>query len=212
MVAGERSIPSCSTREHSVMEPESHLHDAVEELLAAARRGEVDARDRLIALLYDDLRRTAGRLMRSQRPDHTLQPTALVNEAVLKLLTGNTLQDAIDRQHLARAAVQAMRQVLVDHHRHRASRKGPGRWQRQSLESARVLTRNPGLQVEALDEALDRLAAVDARACLVSTFHVFLGLSLPAVGEALEISQATVERDWQYARAWLREQLASDSG
>jgi RNA polymerase sigma factor (TIGR02999 family) len=182
--------------------------EELDALLAASRDGDTAARDRLVALLYDDLRRAAARLMRRARPDHTLQPSALVHEALLKLLAGDTLRTAADRQHLYRAAVQAMRQVLTDHHRHRASRRGPGRWGRHPLDVVLDhLTSGQGVAVEALGEALDRLAAVDARACLVTTFRFFLGLSLAEAAEALEIAEATAERDWRFARAWLRDEL-----
>src|SRR5688572_17399864 len=94
--------------------------EELDALFAALRDGDTTARDRLVALLYDDLRLAAARLMRRVRPDHTLQPSALVHEALVKLLAGDTLRTATDRQHLYRATVRAMRQVLTDHHRHRA--------------------------------------------------------------------------------------------
>src|SRR6516165_2718658 len=97
---------------------------ALDQLIAVVRGGDTAVRDRLVALLYDDLRRTAAGLMRRERPDHTLQPSALVNEAVLKLLHSRALQTANDREHAYRLIVQAMRQVLIDHARRRRTRQG----------------------------------------------------------------------------------------
>src|SRR5262245_29166372 len=101
------------------MTPDRLPPEDLDTLLSRLGDGGTVARDRLVALLYDDLRRAAARLMRHVRPDHTLQPSALVHEALLKLLAGDALRTAADRQHLYRATVQAMRQVLIDHHRHR---------------------------------------------------------------------------------------------
>jgi RNA polymerase sigma factor (TIGR02999 family) len=170
--------------------------------------GEVD---RLTASLHVELRRAAARLLRRQRPDHTLQPTALVNEAWLKLFVGGVPGAVASREHLYRAAVKAMRQVLTDHHRRRNRSKRSGRWRRHPIDAAvDRLNEHSQLAVEALDEALDRLAGVDSRACLVTTFHGLLGMSLNDVSKTLEISPATAERDWQFARGWLRMQLGED--
>lgn len=179
-----------------------------ERLLAAVRSGDLAARDRLIARIYEDVRRAAARLMWNARPEHTLQPTALANEALLKLLAGDAIRSATDREHIYRAAVQAMRQVLIDHHRRRSTAKRVGGWRRRVLDEVlEHLHQARNTDIEALDEALDRLAAIDARACLVTTFHAFLGLDLAETARALEISLATAERDWKYARSWLRAQL-----
>ncbi|MFO0887924.1 MAG: ECF-type sigma factor [Isosphaeraceae bacterium] len=190
------------------MTPDGTSDSELAELLTGVRSEDAAARDRLVGLIYDDLRRAAARLMRRARPDHTLQPTALANEALARLLASGMLTDSRDREHLYRAAVLAMRRVLVDHHRHRNAAKGPGRLRRHPLDVVLDnLHREQGVDVESLDEALDRLAQIDPRACLVTTFHSFLGLGFPDVAEALEISLATAERDWKYARAWLRQQL-----
>ncbi|MGE3822458.1 MAG: ECF-type sigma factor [Isosphaeraceae bacterium] len=182
-------------------------------LLDRMRAGDVIARDQVIALIYDELREAARRLMRHARPDHTLQPTALVNEAMLKLLAGDGLRIASDKRHLYRATVLAMRQVLMDHHRHRTTRKGPGRWKHHPLDTLiDHLIIDHRIDVEALDEALDLLSTISERACLVTTFHIFLGRSLPEVAEILDLSIATVERDWHFARAWLYERLKPDEG
>jgi RNA polymerase sigma factor (TIGR02999 family) len=180
---------------------------APDQLLAAVRAGDTAARDRLVALLYDDLRRTAAGLMRRERPDHTLQPSALVNEAVLKLIHSRTLQTAHDRDHAYRLIVRAMRQVLIDHARGRTMKQGK-LGVRHPLDAVidhvEQVHRVP---LPSLDAALDRLAVVNARACIVTTFHSLLGMSLPEVAEALEVAESTVMRDWAFARAWLLDQL-----
>jgi RNA polymerase sigma factor (TIGR02999 family) len=187
--------------------PPENLHA----LLAAVRDGDSTARDQLVALLYDHLRLSAARLMRHVRPDHTLQPSALVHEALIKLISSDLFQTATDREHVYRAAVRAMRQVLIDHHRHRTSRKRPGAYRRHPLDTVLDhFATVEGIPFADLNEALDGLVKVDARACLVVTFHIFLGMSLPEVGTSLELSQKTVERDWRFARAWLRDQLKPD--
>lgn len=190
------------------MAADEQTPDGAARLLCAAREGDLAAWDRLVRLLLDDFHRAAEDLMGSERVDHTLQPTALVNEALIKVIEGGFIADARDREHLFRAVAQAMRQVLSDHRRRRAARKRAGGGRRRPFDD--VLDRLASTQridLGALDEALDRLATVDARACLVTTFHSFLGLSIPRVAEVLEISRATAERDWMFARAWLRDQL-----
>jgi RNA polymerase sigma factor (TIGR02999 family) len=179
---------------------------ALDQLIAAVRAGDTPARDRMVALLYDDLRRAAAALMRRERPDHTLQPSALVNEAVLKLLRSRALQTTNDRDHAYRMIVQAMRRVLADHAKQRTRRGPPG--SRHPLDAAiDHVERVHRVPMSSLDEALDRLAVVNARACIVTTFHSLLGMSLPEVARALEVAEATVMRDWAFARAWLLDQL-----
>jgi RNA polymerase sigma factor (TIGR02999 family) len=183
---------------------------ALDQLLAAVRAGDTAARDRLVALLYDDLRRTAADLMRRERPDHTLQPSALVNEAILKLIRSRALQTANDRDHAYRMIVLAMRQVLTDHARRRRTKQGR-LGIRHPLDAAiDHIERVHRVPLPSLDAALDRLAVVNARACLVTTFHSLLGMSLPEVAEALEVAPSTVMRDWAFARTWLLDQLEPD--
>jgi RNA polymerase sigma factor (TIGR02999 family) len=185
--------------------------DELPQILPAVRAGDPAALDRLVALLYDDFRRAAAGLMRRERPDHTLQPSALVNEALMKLLASDLFRTATEREQVFRAAVRAMREVLIDHHRQRMARKRPGAYRRHPLDAVLDhFVQVEGLRFADLNEALDNLARVDARACLVTTFHIFLGMSHPEVGKALELSQKQVERDWQFARAWLRDQLKAD--
>jgi RNA polymerase sigma factor (TIGR02999 family) len=176
-------------------------------ILGAIRSGNPDAPDRLVRAIYGELRRRASGLMRHERPDHTLQPSALVHDALLKLLSGQALTDAPDRRYLFAAAAQAMRQVLVDHARRRRTAKRPGNRARVPLDEALVGFEEQGLDVLALHEALERLAVSHPRPAQVVELRFFGGLSVPEVAEALEVSDTTVEGDWRFARAWLRGQL-----
>jgi RNA polymerase sigma factor (TIGR02999 family) len=181
-------------------------------LLGEVRAGRPDAQARLVAAIYDELRRIASRLMRRERPDHTLQGSALVNEALLRLLSGEALADAPDRRYLFGAAAQAMRQVLVDHARRRQTSKRPGKHARVPLDGVLAAFDERGLDVIALHEALQRLAQAHPRPAQVVELRFFGGLSVPEVAEALEVSDTTVEGDWRFARAWLRGQLGGNPG
>jgi RNA polymerase sigma factor (TIGR02999 family) len=166
------------------------------------------ARDGLVRAIYDELRRIAARMMLHERPDHTLQPSALVHEALIRLFAGNAFDDPADRQRIFAAAVLAMRQVLIDHHRHRHAAKRGGGWRRHTLDAVLDYFETvQRLDFLALHEALDRLAELNPRQGLVVSFHAFLGLTMPEVAEALGVSLKTVERDWRLARAWLCDQL-----
>jgi RNA polymerase sigma-70 factor, ECF subfamily len=176
-------------------------------LLEQARSGNADARERLTRAVYGELRRMAEALMRRERPGHTLQPSALVNEALIRLFDGEVLARARDRRYLFAAAASAMRQVLVDHARARDAAKRAGRRERVPLDQVLDYFEERKLDVIALHESLDRLMAFDERQGLVVALRFFLGLSVPEVAAALDVSIVTVERDWRVARAWLRGQL-----
>ena len=176
-------------------------------LLGEARAGHPDARDRLVRAIYDELRRMAGGLMHRERPDHTLQPSALVHEALLRLLDRAALADVPDRRYLFAAAVQAMRRVLVDHARRRRARKRGGHRVRVPLDRALAGFEERGLDVIALHEALERLAQEHPRPAQVVDLRFFGGLSVPEVAAALGVSDTTAEGDWRFARAWLRGRL-----
>jgi RNA polymerase sigma factor (TIGR02999 family) len=181
--------------------------DELSVLLEEARAGREGARDRLVQAIYSELRRTAGGLMRHERPDHTLQPSALVHEALLRLLSGETLADVPNRCYLFAVAAQAMRQVLVDHARRRRAAKREGGRARVPLDEALGALEEQGLDIIALHEALDRLAQAHPRQAHVVTLRFFGGLSVPEVAEALAVSVTTVESDWRFARAWLKGHL-----
>jgi RNA polymerase sigma factor (TIGR02999 family) len=146
--------------------------------------------------------------MRRERPEHTWQPTLLVNEAFLRLRAEGTLAAAPDRTFLLKAASRAMHQLLVDHHRLRSTAKRGGRRQRHSLDIALDhLADADEIPLIELHDELEHLELMDKRACMVVHFRFFLGMSPAEVAEALGISQKTVERDWSFAQAWLRDRL-----
>jgi RNA polymerase sigma factor (TIGR02999 family) len=176
-------------------------------ILSEVRAGRPDARDRLIRAIYGELRRTAGGLMRHERRDHTLQASALVHEALLRLLSGEALAEISDRRHLYAAAAQAMRQVLVDHARRRNAGKREGNRARVPLDQVLASFDAQGLDVIDLHQSLERLAQSYPRQAEVITLRFFGGLSVPEVAETLDVSDTTVESDWRFARAWLRGQL-----
>ncbi|MGK7311857.1 MAG: sigma-70 family RNA polymerase sigma factor [Candidatus Longimicrobiales bacterium M2_2A_002] len=177
----------------------------VTQLLHAWRQGDENAPDRLVPLIYDELKRLAGRAMRGERPDHTLQPTALVHEAFARLVDADI--DWNDRIHFLATAATVMRRVLVDHARAKSRQKRGGDAVKVTLEEALVPDSEPSELVLALDEALNRLAEVDERKSRVVELHYFGGLTHPEVAAALEISPATVDRDLRMARAWLHREL-----
>lgn len=177
-------------------------------LLEAWGQGDLGARDRLLPLVYDELRRRAKAYLARESPDHTLQPTALVHETYLRLVT----QDRIawrNRAQFFGVAAQMMRRILVDHARARKTAKRSGRWTRIALADGEPTRAHPALDVDVLDlhAALDELAAFDPRKSQVAELRYFGGLSLDETGQVLQIAMATTERDWQAARAWLHARL-----
>jgi RNA polymerase sigma factor (TIGR02999 family) len=179
-------------------------------LLVEARAGDVAAKERLTRAVYGELRRMADALMRRERPDHTLQPSALVHEALIRLFDSDALDQAQDRRYLFAAAAQAMRQVLVDHARRRDADKRGGRRERVPLDGVLQYFEERRLDVIALHEALDQLMVLHERQGLVVALRFFTGLSVPEVADVLGVSAGTVEGDWRIARAWLRGQLGGD--
>jgi RNA polymerase sigma-70 factor, ECF subfamily len=175
--------------------------------LARARAGDKEARAEVLAQVYDELRRDASRLMRRERTDHTLSATGLVHEAVIRLLDGAVLENALDRGYLFGAAARAMREVLIDHARRRAAGRHGGGRRRVSLDAALDYFEEQGLDIVAVHEALDRLAERDERQAQVMTLRYFGGMTVHEVAAALGVSVVTVERDWRLARAWLVGQL-----
>jgi RNA polymerase sigma-70 factor, ECF subfamily len=173
------------------------------------------AEEELLARVYDELRHVAGRLMRRERSDHTLSPTAVVHEAVIRLLRDPQFA-AADPSYLLASASRAMREVLIDHARRRAAdRRGAG-WRRVSLDLVVEYFEAQDLDILAVHEALDRLAVMNARQSQVMTLRYFGGLTVPEIAAALGVAVVTVERDWRLARAWLcgqlRENEADDAG
>ena len=180
-------------------------------LLRELSGGNKSAADRVIPLVYPDLKRLARRFMRKERADHTLQPTALVNEAYLRLVGGSEV-DWKDRAHFFGVAAQLMRRILVDHarERHAAKRGGPGQ-QKISLDGALCYNYEDPDELLAVDEALDRLSAFDPRQARIVELRFFVGLSIEEAAEVLGFSSRTIKREWDIARAWLKCQLSETS-
>lgn len=162
--------------------------------------------DRLAPVVYDELRILAAAQLRRERDDHTLQPTALVNEAYVRLL-GSDRPAWSDRSHFFRAAARAMRRILIEHARRRARVKRGGNPVRVSLDEVGPESWDEPETVLALDEALRRLEEQDARSSEVVQLRYFAGLSVAQTAEALGVSERTVKREWTFARAWLRNAL-----
>lgn len=179
---------------------------ALTELLSAWRQGDLAARDRLLDLLYPQLRAVASRQLAGERRSHTLQPTALVNEAFLRL--GIAQRDWADRSHFVRMAARIMRDILVDHARRRNARKRDGGVQ-VTLSGVDVAAEDNGLDVESLDAVLAELERIDPVKGRVVELRYFGGLTIDETATALELSPATVKRHWQAARVWLHEALAA---
>jgi RNA polymerase sigma factor (TIGR02999 family) len=174
-------------------------------LLRAMSAGDATAEQRLLPLVYHELHRLARSYMRRERPDHTLQATALINEAYLRLAGGEV--DWKNREHFIGVAAQVMRRVLVDHARaHNADMRGGGQ-KRVDLDEGLVVSSARADELLALDEALDRLAMANARQARVVELHYFGGLTMEQIAALLHISERSVKRDWSLARIWLFEAL-----
>ncbi len=183
----------------------------VSDLLAQIHDGSEEARNELIRLVYEELRGQAASLMRSERPDHTLQPTALLNEALRKLLLPGVLGNVPNRRYFFGAAVRAMRQVLVDHGRQRrALKRGKGSV-REPLDTVLENLAHQGIDVVALHDALDELAQLSERQSEVVMLRFFGGLSMEEIADQLGVSLGTVEGDWRIARNWLRVRLGEEA-
>lgn len=181
--------------------------ERISKLLAEWADRDPAARDQLVPIVYEELRRLAGHYMRGERPDHTLQTTALVNEVYLRLAGIDGMRWR-DRVHFFAMAATLMRRVLVDYARRRARDKRGAGISVTSLD-ANVLAPQPAVDVVALNEALERLAAMDPQQSRVVELRFFAGLSVEETGEALGISPATVKRDWATARLWLYNELST---
>jgi RNA polymerase sigma-70 factor, ECF subfamily len=177
-------------------------------LLTAWGQGNLAARDRLMPAVYEELRRQAKGYLRRERPGHTLQPTALVHEAFLRLIRQDRVVWQSRAQFFAIAA-QMMRRILVDHARAHQMAKRSGQLTRVSLEDLVAPNRPQEIDVLDLHAALDELARFDARKSQVAELRFFGGLSLQETAHVLDISVATVEREWQAGRAWLYSRLKS---
>jgi RNA polymerase sigma-70 factor, ECF subfamily len=176
-------------------------------ILARVRAGDDDARGEVITRIYEELRQVASRMMRRERAGHTLSPTAVVHEAVVRLLDEAVFDRARDRDFLFAAAARAMREILVDHARRRAAARRGGEWERVPLDSLVDYFEAQDVDVSEIHEAIVRLTALDERQGQAITLRYFGGLTVTEVASALGISVATVERDCRLGRAWLHGQL-----
>ena len=175
---------------------------AVSHLLRAWASGDLQARDDLVPLVYHELRKRASGYLRHERPDHTLQATALVHEAFLRLAGQNRVAWQ-NRGHFYAVAAQMMRRILVDYARERQAAKRPGAAMRVDLDESIQAPEGPGADILMLDEALNELSTMDPRQGRIVELRYFGGLSEQEVADTLSLSRATVTREWKRARAWL---------
>ncbi len=182
----------------------------VTRLLRAVAEGDHSAENRLIPLVYGELRLLAGRYMRGEAPGHTLQATALVHEAYLRLVRSPS-SDWQSRSHFFAVAATIMRRILVDSARARRAEKrgGPNDWRADALHEPLTLMSNDADRILSIDSALERLAALDERQCKIVELRYFAGMTVEEVAQALDVSPRTVKREWQLARAWLYGELSA---
>jgi RNA polymerase sigma factor (TIGR02999 family) len=179
----------------------------VTQILSEVARGDAHAAAQLLPLVYDELRRLAAARLAAEPSGNTLQPTALVHEAYLRLV-GSSDRDRWDhRGHFFAAAAEAMRRILVDAARRKGREKHGGNWTRIDLEAAQPIAPDPRHDLVALDAALTRLAAVDPQVAKLVELRYFAGLSVAEAAQVLEISTRTADRLWAFARAWLHREL-----
>jgi RNA polymerase sigma factor (TIGR02999 family) len=189
------------------MQPSGSSSGQVTELLLAWRDGDQSALERLMPAVHEELRRLARRQMRGERPGHTLQTTALVNEAYLRLIDLNRVRWQ-DRAHFFAISARLMRRILVDHARSRRYQKRGGGVANVTLDEALIGSPERGADLVALDDALQALAAVDPRKSQVVEMRYFGGLTVEEAAEALHVSGETVMRDWRLAKVWLLREMS----
>lgn len=181
---------------------QSDAPQQVTNLLARWRAGDREALDALMPLVYDELRQLARHYLRLERPDHTLQSTALVHEAFVRLV-GQNPPEWKNRTHFYGVAARLMRQILVDHARSHGAAKRGGNSVKLALDESVVQSKSLDLDILALDEALTKLTQVSSQQCQIVELRFFSGLSIEDTSELLNVSPATVKRSWTTARAWL---------
>jgi RNA polymerase sigma factor (TIGR02999 family) len=178
----------------------------VTRLLTLVRGGNQEAVNQLVPLIYDELRRMAGAYMRGERPGHTLQATALVNEAYMRLVGGQATQWE-NRAHFFAIAAHTMREVLVDHARRHGAGKRGGDARRVEMDDELSIVAGKLEDVIAIDEALQRLAEIDPRQSRLVELRFFAGLNVEEAAEIMGISPKTIKREWRSAKAWLHREL-----
>ena len=183
---------------------------SVTEMLLAWGEGDEAARDELLAVVYQELHRLAHHYMKRESPGHTLQTSALVNEAYVRLVDQNNVQWQ-NRAHFYGIAAQMMRRILVDYARNRRYAKRGGGAQKVSLNEALIVSDERSEEVVSVHEALEQLAAFDPRKSQIVELRFFGGLSIEETAEVLDVSPGTVMRDWTLAKAWLRREMSNNS-
>ncbi len=182
----------------------------VTDLLKSLREGELQASEQLLPLVYDELRRLAAAKMAREAPGHTLQPTALVHEAFLRLVDSSNRDQWNSRGHFFGAAAEAMRRILVENARRKERVKHGGQWQRVEFTPESLAGESSADQILAVHDALTQFEAEFPDKALVVKLRYFAGLSNAEVAEAMGVGTATAQRYWQFARAWLFQRLTAD--
>jgi len=181
--------------------------DGLTHILSAIERGDPHAAAQLLPLVYDELRKLAAHKLAREAPGQTLQATALVHEAYLRLVDADTIRRWDSRGHFFAAAAEAMRRILIDNARRKQAGRHGGGWQRHELLEAELAIDSTGNELFAVDEALSKLAAGEPEMARLVELRFFAGLTLEEAARCLGVSVRTAHRHWAYARAWLRREL-----
>jgi RNA polymerase sigma factor (TIGR02999 family) len=182
----------------------------VTHILSAIEQGDPHAAEQLLPLVYDELRKLAAQKLAQEKPGQTLQPTALVHEAYLRLVDVDQAEHWNSRGHFFAAAAEAIRRILVESARRKSRLKHGRQYPRVDLDSACLVSAAPSLDLVALDEALSRLAETEPAKAELVKLRFFAGLTMPEAAAALDVSLATAERYWTFAKSWLYAELADD--
>src|SRR5262245_20814034 len=184
----------------------------VTRILSAVEQGDPHAADRLLPLVYDELRRLAARRLAREKPGQTLEATALVHEAYLRLVDTAEARQWNSRGHFFAAAAEAMRRILVERARHKRSLKAGGDRQRQDVGDLEPAAPEPGIDLLGLNDVLEKLEQQDPRKAALVKLRFFAGLTIEQAAQALGVSTSTADNDWAYARCWLRLELQAGRG
>ena len=183
----------------------------VTRILSQIESGDPSAAEQLLPLIYDELRKLAAAKLAQEKPGQTLQATALVHEAYVRLVGGEREQFWDNRGHFFAAAAEAMRRILVEVARHKQSQKAGGDWDRLELAQVEPAAKSPRVDILALHEALDKLETQDSRKAALVKLRYFAGLTNLQAADALNISTSTADNDWAYAKNWLRVEISKNT-
>ena len=182
----------------------------VTRILSQIEEGDPSAAEQLLPLVYEELKKLAAAKMAAERSDHTLQATALVNEAYVRLVDVERAPHWNGRGHFFGAAAEAMRRILVNHARDKATAKRGGNWNRVSLEAIAISDGIRPDEMISLNDAFEQLADQDAEAAEIARLRIFAGMTIPEISEVTGTARRTVDRLWSFSRAWLRTQLTDE--